>query len=89
MLKTGGANYIFPKMNVTSVVMSSRRTSLLSTRNFRNFFKVNLIKTVLYSHMKRLVLSRRCLVTQPLELKGQCPDYAHAGAFSVFFVKRQ
>ena len=78
---------VFPKINVTSIVVSSRRTNLLSTRNFRNFIKVNLVKTVLYSHMMHLVLSRRCLVTQPLELKGQCPDYAHAQASYVFSKK--
>ena len=37
--------------------------------------------------MMRLVLSRRSLVTQPLELKGQCPDYAHAQASYVFSKK--
>ena len=87
----GGAYFlnstVFPKINVTSIVVSSRRTNLLSTRNFRNFIKVNLVKTVLYSHMMHLVLSRRCLVTQPLELKGQCPDYAHAQASYVFSKK--
>ena len=87
----GGAYFrnftVFPKIKVTSIVVSSRRTNLLSTRNFRNFIKVNLVKTVLYSHMMHLVLSRRCLVTQPLELKGQCPDYAHAQASYVFSKK--
>ena len=33
--------------------------------------------------------SEKQLWRQLLILKGQCPDYAHAGASSVFFFKRQ
>ena len=33
--------------------------------------------------------SEKQLWRQLLNLKGQCPDYAHAGASSVFFFKRQ